>query len=361
MDENDKTNDVERSLNAHLPSRRVNISEVARSAGVHPSTVSRVMDPLKRKLISPSVVEKVLKVAKELDYTPNAAAVSLRRKASKTLGFIVPDISDPIYPRILRGVEDATKERGYMVFLGNAGNSYADANSILKRMSARVVEGVLIGTTRLEDPLIQDCLDIGLPAVSVMRRIKSNSISSVTIDNKDGMRMVVELCLAKGHRNICLVAGPQNISTGHDRHQGCLHALKKNQIVLDKSNVYFAQRFTVEEGEKAVRHLIGTLGLRPTVLICANDLLAIGAMNACRSFGLNCPNDISITGFNDIEFAKYLSPPLTTVHTDAYAIGFKSASLLLDLFESGNTGVSSIKITPQLRERSSLRSIQGES
>lgn len=357
MGEDDKTGDSGRASQGHPRSKRANISEVAKLAGVHPSTVSRVMDPLKRKLISPTVVEKVLKVAKELDYTPNAVAASLRRRTSKTLGFIVPDISDPIYPRVLRGVEDATKERGYMVLLGNAGNSYADANSILKRMSARVVEGVLIGTTRLEDPLIQDCLDIGLPAVSVMRRINSNSISSVTMDNKDGMRLIIDLCIAKGHRDFCLVAGPQNISTGHDRLQGCLEALKHNGIDLDPSRIYLAQRFTVDEGKAAVGHLLGTQGLRPTVLICANDLLAIGAINACKDIGLQCPDDISVTGFNDIEFAKYLSPPLTTVATDAYAIGFKSANLLLDIFETGSTGVSNIKIAPELRERASLRDV----
>ncbi|NNU82230.1 LacI family DNA-binding transcriptional regulator [Halovulum dunhuangense] len=324
---------------------------------MHASTVSRVMDPLKRKMISPQVVEKVLKVARELDYTPNEAAAGLRRRTSRTLGFIVPDISDPIYPRVLRGVEDATKERGYMVLLGNAGNSYADASRILRRMSARVVEGLLIGTTRLEDPLIQDCLDNELPTVSVMRRSNSNSISSVTVDNREGMRMMVDLCLARGHREFCVVAGPQNISTGHDRHEGCLDALEARGISLEKSHIYIAKKFTVEEGALAVKQLLGAQGLRPTVIICANDLLAIGAMNACRSFGLDCPRDISITGFNDIEFAKYLSPPLTTVTTDAYAIGFKSATLLLDLLESGGRQVTNIRITPQLRERASLRAI----
>lgn len=350
-----------RASNELLRASRVSISEVAKTAGVHASTVSRVMDPQKRKMISQKVVEKVLKVAEELNYTPNAVAAGLRRRTSKTLGFIVPDISDPIYPRVLRGVEDAAKERGYMVFLGNAGNSQEDARSILTRMSARVVEGILIGTTRLEDPLIQECFNFGLPAVSVMRRPSSKIISSVTVDNKEGMRKIVDLCVAKGHRRICLVAGPQNISTGYDRLQGCLDALHRHQITLNESSIYFAQRFTVEEGEIAVRNFLKEQGLRPTVLICANDLLAIGAMNACRSFGLNCPDDISITGFNDIDFSKYLRPPLTTIVTDAYAIGYESADLLLNLLSSGNTDIFDIEIPPKLRERSSLRSLVGES
>lgn len=334
--------------------KRVVISDVAKKVGVHPSTVSRVLNVKTRRQISPSVVENVLRAAEELGYRPNAVAAGLRTKSTKTLGFIVPNISDPIYPPVLKGIEAAIKDTGFMVLVGNADKSVASELDLLDRMSARIVDGVILGTTRLEDELVDRCLNAGLPAVTVMRRPAEAKLSSVTIDNIAGMRQVVELVLRHGHRKIAVIAGPQHFSTGLERFQACIETLHDAGVEPPGNWIVFTEAFTVEEGEKAAATILEAIPSKPTAIICVNDLVATGAISACQNKGLNCPNDVSITGFNDMPFSRFLDPPLTTVHTDPYEIGFQAGKRLIELIVSGTRGVTDQRLKPLLVERASV-------
>ncbi|SIS77938.1 transcriptional regulator, LacI family [Roseivivax lentus] len=337
--------------------RRVKIADIASAAGVHPSTVSRVLRADPRGRISESVAERVREMAKTLGYRPDAVAASLRTGSTQTIGVIVHDIEDPVYPPILRGIEQRLLERGFMTVVGNTGyDPHAEAE-MFEQMANRMVDGVILGTTRLQDPVVQRAQELGVPLVSVLRSTEHLECSAVVNDCASGMRELVDAVVAHGHRDIAVIAAPQDLSTARDRLSGLRAGLAAHGLEVPEERLFTVERMDVEAGRRAASTLLERRPDPPQVIMAVNDLVAIGAIQACRARGLRVPDDISITGYNDIPLVDMIDPPLTTVAMNLSEIGMRSADCLLDRLSAPEAEPQLTRVRPELRLRESLATI----
>lgn len=310
--------------------RRVTLKDVAEQAGVHVSTVSRALNPGTRHLIRAEVVDRIVRASERLNYSPNAAALSLKTNRTRSIGVVVPDITNPVFPPIIRGIEDALAQHGYLAILANTDGGLDQEAEITDLLRARGVDGLILASVEREDETVSRLANDGLPIVTVNRRVEDDAVSSVVNDEDSGIFEVLSHLAALGHRHIANVAGPQAMSTGVQRYR----AFERHRATLgldrDPALVAFANGFNEEEGEARAEEL---LARRPgfTALVCANDRLAIGAIAALRRNGLDSPRDVSVTGYNDMPLVDRLSPPLTTVRIQQYEVGFAAAGVLVDL------------------------------
>ena len=312
--------------------RRITLKDVARQAGVHVSTVSRALNPATRHLIRPEVVDDIVAVSKRLNYSPNAAALSLKTNRTRSIGVIVPDITNPVFPPIIRGIEDALAQHGYLAILANTDGGLAEEAEIADLLRARGVDGLILASVEREDAAVSRLAADGMPVVTVNRRVDDDTVSSVINDEDNGILDVLSHLAGLGHRRIANVAGPQAMSTGVERYR----AFERHRAALglddDPALVAFATGFNEEEGEACTEALIARRA-DFTALVCANDRLAIGAIAALRRHGLNPPGDVSVTGYNDMPLVDRLSPPLTTVRIQQYEVGFEAAEMIVGLLE----------------------------
>lgn len=313
--------------------KRVTLKDVAEAVGVHVSTVSRALDPKTRHLITPEVAEAVLRVAEKLDYHQNTAAYSLKTNRTRTIGVIVPDIANPVFPPIIRGVEDRLAASGYVAILANTDGDLKREAGITEMLRARGVDGILLASVEREDQAISRLAAEGLPVATVNRRVDDPAIPSVVHDEDDGMRRILTHLAALGHRHVANIAGPQSLSTGESRYR----AFERHRALLgldpDPELVAFSRVFNDAEGERCTEELLAR-GRPFTALVCSNDRVALGAVSALRRRNLACPDDISVTGYNDMPMVDRLYPPLTTIRIKQYDAGFQAADILLEIIET---------------------------
>ncbi len=291
---------------------RITIREVAKKVGVHPSTVSRVLNPETRGRITPEIVAKVTNAADELGYQPNQAARGLRTRRTSTIGVLIPDITNPLFPPIIRGIEDGLGTSGYTAILGNSDNIAARETDAVANMRARQVDGLILATARRDDPLVAECLKDGLPLVLVNRTAEAGGVSSIVNDDVLGISLAVRHLKYLGHTKLAHIAGPRALSTGEARRRGFLSVMAAEGLAADENLVAETRAFSEDEGLRAAARLISG-GKDFTAIVAANDLLALGAYEAIGDAGLSCPIDLSVTGFNDMPFVDRLTPPLTTI------------------------------------------------
>ena len=335
---------------------RVTIREVAERVGVHPSTVSRVLNPVTRGRITPEVADKVTTVANELGYRPNQAARGLRTNRSSTIGVLIPDITNPLFPPIIRGIEDGLGANGYTAILGNTDNIVSREMDAVATMRARQVDGLILATARRDDPLIAECLKDKLPVVLVNRTADADGVSCIVNDDALGISLAVRHLKALGHRRIAHIAGPQTLSTGNARREGFLSVMGAKELLPDQKRVAETNAFSEDEGLRAAAQLISD-GREFTAIVAANDLLALGAYEAIADAGLSCPGDISVTGFNDMPFVDRLSPPLTTIRIPHYELGREAARRLIELIESPDSPARATTLRPELIVRGSTAEV----
>ncbi len=312
--------------------RRVTLKDIAGQAGVHVSTVSRALNPGTRHLIRPEVVDTIMEVSKRLNYSPNAAALSLKTNRTRSIGVIVPDITNPVFPPIIRGIEDALAQHGYLAVLANTDGGLDQEAEIADLLRARGVDGLILASVEREDATVSRLAADGMPIVTVNRRVEDDAVSSVINDEDSGILDVLSHLAGLGHRRIANIAGPQAMSTGVERYR----AFERHRAALgldtDPALVAFAIGFNEEEGEACTEELLARRA-DFTALVCANDRLAIGAIAALRHHGLDLPGDVSVTGYNDMPLVDRLSPPLTTVRIQQYEVGFEAAEIIVALLE----------------------------
>jgi LacI family transcriptional regulator len=332
-----------------MPNKRPTIQDVARAARVHPSTVSRVLNPRTRGLVSPPVAKRVEDLARRLGYTPDPVAAGLRTRRSATVGVLIPDMANPVFPLILRGIESALMSAGYTAIIANTDNDPARARDALDRLAARRVEGAILATATLRDPVLARCRALGLPVVLVNRSVPGDKVSAVVNDDAAGIALAVGHLVALGHRAIGHVAGPARISTGQARRAGFTAALRSRGSAAP---VVAADNYDIVSGERACSELLAA-NPRLTAIVAANDLLALGCYDALARCDAVCPRDVSITGFNDITFADRFSPPLTTVRIPHRVMGEQAARLLLAEIADPQAPKQEIKLEPALVVRGS--------
>lgn len=335
-----------------MSQQHVTLREVARLAGVHPATASRALNEATRSLVKPETVKRVNAAAARLGYTPDYLARSFKTRRTLSIGVIIPDVNNPLFPPMLRGIEDRLTEAGYVAILANTENDQCRAQRIFEQMSRRQVDGFVLATARREDPQLIELSDNGPPIVLVNRVVEHHSFSSVSVDDGAGIRLVVDHLFELGHERIAHLGGPQELSTGRDRYHGFVASTSRRGKKTDKALVSFASSFSIAEGLSCGRHLLKAKR-RPTAIVAANDMLAIGCYRAVEEAGLSCPEDVSIVGFNDVPFIDHLNPPLTTVRIPHYDMGVHAAELLLERIARPDTPLKVLLMAPELVLRGS--------
>ena len=331
--------------------------DVARLAGVHTATASRALNPDTRGQVSESTATRVADAAKALNYQPNRVARGLRTNRTFTIGVLIPDITNPLFPPIVRGIEDALAPAGYTALLANSDNDPETERLHVETMLARQVDGLIMATARRSDPLVEYLAASGVPVVLVNRRSEDDRIPSVVPDDGKGIRLAVRHLASLGHTRIAHVAGPLHVSTGMARHRAFLEAMTEEALEPDDDLIAFAKWFAVEEGARAFRTLLRRTD-RFTAVVTANDLIAIGCYDVIAEQGLRCPQDLSITGYNDIPLLDKLRPPLTTVRLAHYELGASAANLLLEPAEETGASARTIMVEPTLVVRGSTMSLE---
>jgi len=327
--------------------RRSTISELAELAGVHASTVSRVMNPATRHLIGAEVADRVLKAAQKLNYSPNRIAATLRTSRSGTIGVILPDITNPIFPPICRGIEDELAKRGMLPLIANAAGTAERKRFVVDQMVGRRVDGLILATAERNDPVLMHCLEEGLPVVVVNRSDDSGRVSCVVGDSHLAMRLAVAHLTHIAH-----VGGPIELSTGFQRKQGFLDALKENNLKLSACPVVQSDAYSRSAGKAACSALLEK-GKKITAIVAGNDLIALGCYDALRAAGLRCPDDVSVIGHNDMPLMDSVAPAMTTIHLPLYEMGARAAALIIDTLQGSGKGNINVVLRPELMIRES--------
>ncbi|MCF3643216.1 LacI family transcriptional regulator [Rhizobium sp. TRM95111] len=325
--------------------KRTTLKDIARETGVHVSTVSRALDPATRKAITPEVAEKIQAAAERLGYRPNRIAAGLRTNRTMTVGVMIPDITNVIFPPILRGIESVLEPLGYASIIVNTDSEKERESRLVDVLRDRGVDGIIHTAALRSDPSIARAAEDGLPVVTLNRRVENSRIPYVINDEDGGIRDMLAHLRDLGHRRIAHIAGPQDLSTGQLRLAAFREAMADLGLGGSDRSVATAMRFHEHQGRQCAEMLLES-GEPFTAILCANDRLALGAIEALRERGIDCPREISVTGFNDMPFLDLIRPKLTTVRIQQHSAGATAARLLLDLLGNGADDVPLETILP---------------
>lgn len=336
------------------PGARITIADVAREAGVHASTVSRALNPQTRGMVTEAVAQRVGEAAAMLGWRPSALAAGLRTRRSRTIGILVPDLVNPIFPPILRAAESTLAAQGYSTLVANTDNDPAREEQLISRMAEHLVEGLMLASAAEGTQAIELCARWRIPLVLINRRLPGRAaapLSAVTNDDRLGIGLAVAHLAALGHRRIAHLAGPAGVSTAIDRRAGFRAALRKAGLDPAAAPIASAAAYTIAAGRLATLALLQ--GPPFTALCAANDMLAIGAYDALAETGRRPGVDVSITGFNDMPFVDRIHPALTTVRIQHGEMGGQAAALLLAEITGPGGARRDIRLVPELVIRAS--------
>jgi len=300
-----------------------NIREVAKAAKVSVATVSRTLQM--PDVVAPHTRSRVQAAIDRLGYTPNAQARMLRTARTHVIVALVPDISNPFFAEVIRGIEQVAHQNGYSVLLGDTQNSRVREKAYAELLATKQADGLITLLPHLPPVSMSGPLRI----VNACDYVKDKAITSVYVDNVAAAREAVEYLLTLGHREIAFVTGPMESPISMDRDQGYEQALQLAGLKRDRKLTAVGD-FSVESGVRAVDTLLAQ-EQRFTAVFCSSDEMAIGAMRAIKSKGLRVPEDVSVVGFDDIRFARYMDPPLTTVAQPKDELGREAMSMLIEL------------------------------
>lgn len=328
------------------------LRDVADAAGVHPATASRALNPATRGLVNADTARRVIKVAEGLGYRPNPIARGLKTAKSGTIGLVIPDLTNPLFPPIVRGIEDVLEPAGYSGLIVNTDNDLQREQAQIELLRSRQVEGLIIATALLEHPLLDRLHSEGVPMVMVNRRPEGLDIPSITPDDASGIELAVAHLAALGHRRIAHLAGPSTTSTGLARLRAFRNAVRDRELDSDPSLVVPCDSWTEQAGAGALRALLDS-GTELTAVVAGNDLIALGCYDVFAERSISCPGEISVVGFNDMPFLDKLAPPLTTIAIPHHQIGAEAARLLLDAIAEPTRGARSVLLPLTLVVRGS--------
>jgi LacI family transcriptional regulator len=328
------------------------LRDVAQMAGVHPATASRALNPQTRPLVNADTARKVLRAAESIGYQPNPIARSLKTARTTTVGLVIPDLTNPLFPPIVRGIEDVLTSVGYSALIVNTDNDPAREETAVESLRFRQVEGLIIATARRDHPLLVRLHRTGVKMVLVNRRVDGLELPSVTADDDAGIGTAVQHLAALGHTRIAHLAGPHDTSTGVARARAFRHAVRDLGLDDDPALVTECDHWSETAGAQGLRRLLDA-GTRCTAIVAGNDLIALGCYDVFAERGIRCPDEISVVGFNGMPFLDKMNPPLTTVAIPHYDLGTEAARLLLDTIDEPDRLPRSVLLAPSLVVRAS--------
>lgn len=331
----------------------VNIKDVAKLANVSIATVSRSLaEPEK---VSDKTREKVMRAVESSGYVVNTLAQNFRRRRSNTVIVMVPDIANPFFANIIQGIEKVASSHKYRVLLGDTQGDQGRERAYGELVTQKQADGIICLGRNIPFAYRsgRKSLDPTWPPIVMACEYHGEiAVPSVCIDNVAAAAELVEYLIGLGHRKIAYINGPKDSVLCQDRFQGFNDALKVNNVSVNK--LWLAQgEFTLASGYGAMKVLLGKKE-RPTAVFCANDEMAIGAMQACRDEGLTIPDDMSIVGFDDIVFAEYTSPRLTTIHQPRNEIGERVMTLMLEILAGNAPEINRVLLSHKLIVRESV-------
>src|SRR5450830_1224288 len=323
------------------------IKDVARHAGVSYTTVSHVLN--KTRPVSSEARERVLAAVELLAYVPSALARSLKSNATGSIGLIIPNNTNPYFSEVARGIEDSCYAAGYSVILCNSDDDPAKQRDYLNVLLTKRCDGLIVATLAQTDGELLRKMKV--PTVLLDRAPKELGIDLVAVDNAAGGALAAAHLLELGRRRIACIGGPADIDISRERIAGLRQTLLDGGVALPDDLLVYAD-FTSVGGYLAARSLLAKAQL-PDAIFCCNDLMAIGALRAAAERGIDVPDALSVVGFDDIDLAQFVHPPLTSVSQNTRTLGQLTAQCLLDRIADPSRPVQRQTITPQLHIRGS--------
>ena len=305
------------------------IYDVAKAAGVSAATVSRAMNGSSR--VADPTLRRIRDAVRKLGYQPNAIARSLVTKSTQTIGLLLPDMANPFFPELIKGVQSLADERSYMLLLAETGGDPKTEQRYLDVLRGKAIDGVLVVGLAMRRRQLVKFVATGIPIVSLDREVDLPHIAMVQLDNRAGGRRATQHLLSLGHCAIAHIGGPSQLKVSEDRREGYRDALHAGRS-SGASTFEVEADFTEEGGRRACLGLLDG-GVAFSAIFAANDVMAIGAMAALRERGVPVPAKVSVVGFDDIHLARYASPALTTVRQPTYEMGRRATEVLIDAIQ----------------------------
>lgn len=310
------------------------IKDIAKTAGVSVTTVSRALNGYSD--VSEKTRQRIMDIARELNYSPNTLARGLVMNVSKTIGLLVSGLNresekDQIIFSILSGVNDSLSEKEYDLILFNTNTSKQREKTYSQLCRERRVDGVIIQGIKTDDPYLKEVVESDIPCVLIDIPVHSDNVGYVTTDNVSGARKAVEHLIGLGHKKIGMINGHGKAFVSQKRLEGYVEALKEHGLPVIPQwvcNGQFEEETAYEEARKL---LIEHSDI--TAIFCASDIMALGALNAAKSLGIRVPEELSLIGYDDIILASYSNPALTTISQNFFQLGYQAAHLLVNMLE----------------------------
>ncbi|KMJ58902.1 LacI family transcriptional regulator [Bacillus sp. LL01] len=325
------------------------IKDVAKLAGVAVSTASYALNNVNK--VSPATMKKVQDAAKELNYFKNGFASDLKRTKTNTIALILRDLSGPFYSELIKGVQEVSMTNGYdLIACSSVGGAQSTAAKFLKE---KRVDGAIILAHNITNDVVLESAREGFPIVVLDRKINHEFVYQVEVDNIHGGYLATEYLINKGHREIGFVSGPRDSHDNQMRFNGYMDALNQHGIRFQNKWKVFGD-FTRESGYRATKMLIAQRQL-PEAIFYANDEMAIGGLQAFKENKISVPSDVSIIGYDDIQLAEYVDPPLTTIRQPKYEVGALAVHVVFQALAKEDTVENYYKLSTEIVERKSVK------
>lgn len=331
------------------------IIDVARKAGVSSSTVSHVIN--ETRFVSEEIRQRVYQAIEELDYQPNAVARSLRTRKSRIIGVVVSDITNPFFTASVRAIEDEASKHGYSIILCDTDEQSKREKKYLNILMSRQVEGIIVAPSTENTSVLASIVEAGVPVVLLDREVPGLSLDVVECDNEGGAFEAVSYLIQRGHRRIGIVSGRLDVSTGVQRLAGYKRALQEHDIEIDQDFIKVGD-YRLDVAYEKTRELLDFVH-RPSALFVCSNQMTLGAVMAVRDAGLRIPNDISLIGFDDPEWAALMDPPLTVVAQPVRELGIRAADILISRIRGlASQEPTQVKLAVDFAERESCLTLQ---
>lgn len=333
---------------------RCNVTDVAKAAGVSVATVSRSFNLPHQ--VRDDVREKVLSIAAQMGYTPNSAAKALRLRKTNVIGAIIPTLDHSIYATMIKSFQDKLAEYGYVVYVLSCGFDSGAISEKVKLLVERGAEALLVVGDLPDPELTQYLKEYRMPVICTYSYFDDRAFPFIGFDNYASTKQLIEYLLGLGHRHMAMLTGPMK---GNDRqqarHQAFMDTLHAHRGDCTHCTYESSEGYTIEFGEKTLRR-IRLECPEVTAIICNSDVIAFGVLSACKKLGIDVPREMSVVGYDNLEFAAYLEPPLTTLAIPAGEMGLRSAEALIANLKNG-TEIKPVLLGTQLMIRQSSHSI----
>ncbi|WP_368489497.1 LacI family DNA-binding transcriptional regulator [Clostridium sp. BJN0013] len=327
------------------------IKDVAKEAGVSIATVSRVLNDV--DVVNEETKKKVLAAIKKLGYRPNIVARSLKTQKTRTIGIIIPDISNQFYPEIVRGAEDVANIYDYNIMLCNTDLDIEKETEYLKVLKEKMSDGVLYMSNSLEEDMLNLIKQLQIPMVLVETTNDKEDIPSVTIDNEKAAYDGVTYLINKGNKKVAYIGASEDMANASAvRYKGYKKALEENNLKVDKDRTYFSN-LKAKDGYEGINKILDKVEVDS--IFCSSDEIAMGAINALRDRGIKVPEDVDVMGFDNIYSASIFYPKLTTVAQPIYDMGSVGMRMLIKLINNQKMDNTNYVLPHQLIERDSCK------